>query len=207
MIKIRLALIGIVFLLILLGFAFVKMLALKSSLTKANDYKSLYETRDTENKVWKDQSGYWRNRAETVEITKDNLGVIRELSGLSAQFEGLKKNMKNLENYIQASSSTTINKTIYLTDTSYIGSDSIRIKAQAFSYADKFDTIQGLVKKGTVDIKIKHRDKLDIVQYWDRKWFLGKKKTLIEIKSENPNTTVDYSKNIKVKRKRGLFHL
>jgi hypothetical protein len=193
----------IIFLLLVIFVLFAKLREVSQSNTSLKNYNNIKEK---EVKVWQDNYGYWRSKAEASEITKDNLKDLEELKNLSKDFEGVKKSLRNLENYIATSTSTTINKTINLKDTT-IYRDSIAYNLPSFRYDDKWTTINGLIENGKVDVMVSSRDSLDIVQYWDRKWFLGRKKYFTEVKSFNPNTKVDYQKNIKVKRKRGLFAL
>lgn len=178
---------------------------LHSKLESISDYKTLYESKSKENKVWKDQYGYWRNRAETVEITKENLQDIKELQHLSSEFEGLKKNLKNLETYINANTVTEIHKTVKLRDSTIYSVDSVPIRIPVFSYKDKWESVRGAIVDDSITLNISHMDSLSIVQYWDRRWLLAKKKYFIEIKSDNPNTRIVYQKSIMVKRKKGLF--
>ena len=170
-----------------------------------DDYKSMYESSLKENKVWKDETNHWRNRSENIEITKENLDQLKDLQNLSKEFEGVKKNLKNLENYIEVSSTTNIHKTVKIKDTTiYI--NNIAHKEQYFDYKDKYDTITCIIDSGKATFDIKSSTSLEEVQYWDRKWFLGKKKYFTEIKSLNPNTKIIRQKDIKVKRKKGLFN-
>jgi len=177
----------------------INLINLKNSLTK------YYAIKDQEIKTWKDNSGYWRSKAETAEINREDLKKLEELKNLSKEFEGVKKSLKNLENYIGISSETTINKTVNLKDTT-IYKNNIAYTVPKFEFKDEWTDITGVIDSGKVDLKISSKDSLDVVQYWDRKWFLGKKKYFTEIKSFNPNTKITYQRSIKTKRKKGLFN-
>lgn len=170
-----------------------------------NSYKSLYETSNTENKIWKSKDSSWHNVAVVTEVSKSELGNIKELQNIRNEFEGIKKSLNNIESYSKISEITTIHKNIKLRDTMVYNVDNIKIDASAFLYQDKFDTIKGIIKNNRIIFDIKHRDSLAILQLWDRKWFLGKKTKMLDIKSVNPNTIVDYQKKIEVKRQKGLF--
>ncbi len=183
------------------------MFILNNELNKANSYKTLYESSNKEAIIWKDESGKWRSKAEAIEVTNSELKNVKELEYLSEEFEGIKKSLKNLENYNKIGSTTTIDKTIKLKDTIIYTIDNQIIKASTFQYNDKWDNISGIIVSDSIQWKVFHKDSLEVVQYWDRTWFLGKKKYFTEIKSANPNTKIDYQKSIKSKRKKGLFKL
>ena len=180
------------------------ILFLKSKVDSLESYRSMYELASKENEIFKDEAGKWRNRAENAEVTLDNLKDLKELKRLSSEFEGVKKSLKNLENYISVSSTTNIEQTIKLKD-SIVYKDSVAYNLPSFTYNDQWTIVSGVIDSGDVKLKVSNIDSLEVVQYWDRKWFLGKKKYFTEIKSHNPNTKIDYQKNIKVKRRRGLF--
>lgn len=176
-------------------------------LDKANSYKAAYESVYKQAETWKDESGKWRSKAEAIEVTNSELINIKEFEKLREDYKDIKKSLKNLENYNKIGSTTIINNTTHIKDTIFFGKDSTATKASVFSYKNKFENIYGVIKGDSIDWTIEHRDSLEIVQYWDRTWFLAKKKYFTEIKSANPNTKIDYQKSIKSKRKKGLFRL
>jgi spore coat polysaccharide biosynthesis protein SpsF (cytidylyltransferase family) len=200
----RLNLIVLIALIAIIIFLTSYLLFMQSKIDSLSSYKSMYELTLKENKVFQDEAGKWRNRAENAEVTVDNLKDLKELKNLSSEFKELKKNLKNLENYISINSQTTIEQTIKLKD-SIVYKDSVAYNLPSFNFKNEWTTIRGVIDNGDVRLSIQNKDSLEVVQYWDRKWFLGKKKYLTEIKSNNPNTKISYQKNIKVKRKRGLF--
>lgn len=179
---------------IVIGILFLYCFYLYKKAENLTSYKSLYEVENKQNKIYRDKDSTWRNKSQDVIVSKSQLDQVKELQNLHKEFDGVKKSLSNLENYTKLSEVTTINKTIYIIDSSFI-------------YSDKYDTIKGIIKNGKVNLTDIHRDSLIIVQYWDRAWFLGKKKYYTDIKSTNPNTKIDYQKNIKTERKKGLFHL
>ena len=203
--KNNLIMIGIVVLVLLfLGFYIGY---LQNKLENANSYKGMYESVYKEAEVWKDESGKWRSKAENVEVTASELANVKELQNLHKEFDGIKKSLKNLENFTGVGTNTTIDKTIKLKDTTIYTVNGKPIKASTFKYKNKWDSIDGIIVADSIQWKINHRDSLEIVQFWDRSWFLGKKKYSTEIKSANPDTKIDYQKAIKTKRKKGLFQL
>jgi len=174
---------------------------------KLNSYKSLYQTANHENKIFRAKDSTWRNRTEVAVVTKSELTNVKELQDLHKEFEGIKRSLKNLENFNQISEVTTINKTVKLKDTTIYTIDNQVIKASTFSYKNNWESISGVIVSDSIQWNITHKDSLTIVQYWDRSWFLGKKKYFTEVKSGNPNSIIDYQRSIKSERKRGIFGL
>lgn len=194
-----------VLLLLLVGLS-VFCVKLSRKVDSLTSYKSLYEAFVTENKVWKGEDGLWKNNTKTIEVTKDNLGDVKELENLHKEFDGLKKSIKNLENYMSVTSSTTITKTIKVKDTIiYNDKDSSKTFVKHFAYKDKWQSDSVAIVGDSARFFHSNRDSLVIVGYWDRKWFLGKKRYFTEVKSYNPNTKIDYQRSIKIKRKKSLF--
>ncbi len=194
-----------VLLLLLVGLS-IFCVRLSRKVDSLTSYKPLYEASVTENKVWKGKDSLWVNNTKTIEVTKDNLGDIKELQNLPKEFEGLKKSIKNLENYMSVNSSTTITKTIKVKDTIiYNAKDSSKTFVKHFAYKDKWQRDSVAIVGDSARFFHSNRDSLAVVGYWDRTWFLGKKSYFTEIKSYNPNTKIDYQRSIKVKRKKSLL--
>jgi hypothetical protein len=199
--RLNIIIIGVL-LLVLVGLS-IFCYTLSRKVDSLSSYKSLYEASVTENKVWKGEDGLWKNNTKTIEVTKDNLGDVKELENLHKEFSGLKKSIKNLENYMSVNSSTTITQTIKIKDTIiYNAKDSSRIFLKHFTYKDKWQSDSVAIIGDSARFFHNSRDSLAVVGYWDRKWFLGKKSYFTEIKSYNPNTKIDYQRSIKVKSKK-----
>ncbi len=192
MTRLRLIIYALVLLLIIGMGIYIHLLHTK--IDNVNSYKSLYEVEHSQNLIFKAKDSTWHNRTEVAVVSKSELKYVQELQNLHKEFEGVKKNLKNLESYTQLSQVTTINKTIH-------------IKDSVFTYTTKFDTIRGRISNDSVSLISKHYDKLKVVQYWERKWFLGKKTWDVEIKSDNPNTIITYQKSIMSKKKKNLLGL
>lgn len=203
MTRLRLIIYGIVAIIFII--MATKLYFMGNKIDDLSSYKSLYETAYRENKVFQHKDSTWHNRTEVATVIKSELQHVKELQELHREFDGIKKSLQNLENFTQTSQITTIHKTVKLKDTTIVSVDSIRIHATTFKYVDKWESISGIIISDSIQWDIAHKDSLKIVQYWDRKWFLGKKKYLTEIRSENPNTIVDYQRSIRAERKRGLF--
>lgn len=181
---------------------FIYIQTLRLEIQELSGFKSLYQTSQQEAKIWQDKDNAWRIRVQAAEITKENLKDLAEVKTLIKQFN-LKKSGNNLESYIQTNTETTIHKQVRLKDTTIYFGDTVTVPA--FNYHDQWMDIRGVVQDGKVDLKIQNQDSLQVVTYWKRSWFLGKKKYFTEIKSSNPSTKLTYEKSIKVKKRRGLF--
>ena len=159
-------------------------------------------------KLWKDKEGRSRAKAEQAHVSTETLK--RMLKNNDSQFIALRNDFKdlkdNLSNLTNHTSTATVNNTEIRTlvhDTIYVDANNNEVKAKKISYRDSsgfvtFDaTIHGNEFVG--DIKIK--DSLDVVSFWERPHFLGRKTYHTEIKSANPNTTLVYSKSLKVTKR------
>jgi len=205
MISNRLNLIIIGVMAIILAGLSIEVFTLRRQNANLKSYESLYNVSNQENKIFRFKDSTWHNVSQVAVVSKSELTNVKELQNLHNEFDGIKRSLKNLENYTKLSEVTTIHKTVRLKDTVIYLPDSSKQTVKTFTYKDKFETIKEIISSDTVIMDIQHRDSLEVVQYWDRKWFLGKKKYYTEIKSANPNTVVDYQRSIKTERKRGLF--
>lgn len=202
--RLNLIILGVLLLIITALFFYVKHL--QGVIESKSSFENLYTIEHQKALKFQDDAGHWRSRAQIAEVTQDNLLDIAELKGLATEFKELKRNLKNLDSYSQINTTTDIHRTIKLKDTIILNQKSVVVQGKTFNYSDKFDTIKGVVVNDSVQWQIKHKDSLEVVSYWKRKWFLGKKTYECEIKSTNPNTQISYQKNLKVKRKKkGLF--
>lgn len=190
--RLHLILYGILFFIIVLLCVAFKILSDK--LGHAKYFKDLYESEQKVSKQWKDEANHWHSKAESVQISTNDLKSIKELSGLTVEIAGLKSSLKNLISYNKVNTETVIHRTIYLKDSSFV-------------LANKYDTITEVTKGDSAELTIKVGVPLEIVQYWDRSWFLGKKYYQNEVISDNMDTKVTFNKSIIAKRKKGLLRL
>ncbi len=201
----RLNLIIIGLLLLLLVGAFLHIRSLKATIDSKSSFENLYNIEHQKALKFQDDAGHWRSRAQVAEVTKDNFTDIAELKNLSAEFKELKKNLKNLESYSQVNTITNIRQTVRLKDTLIYNHDSVLVTGKNFLYEAKYDTIKGVVREDSIEWEVRSHVPLEIVTYWDRTWFLGKKKYFCEVKSDNTNANISYQKSIITKRKKGLL--
>lgn len=203
--KIKLEIILSVLILIIFLIGGFTIWYLKNEIHNLQSYQSVYLTGQQPNKIWQAKDSSWHNNVQDAEVSSSEMKTLQELQNIHSEFTGVHKSLNNLENYQQVATVTTIHKVIHVHDTIIYRADSSKIKGQTFSYHDKFEDIKEVITKDSSWIDIKHEDSLDIAQYWDRKWLLAKKHYDTEIRSANPNTRIKYQRNIKAKRKKGLF--
>ena len=204
--------IGIIAVLTLLLIVFYGRIA--SLRDRASNYEALYKQSQKKAKVWQDKAGNWRSRAETADISVRTLKDLvkngdKRFVDLSKSFEGLNKNLKNLQNLTNTNTNSIVNFTTNLRDTTIVvvqgnTSDSIPVVVQVFEWKDSlgYSTFSGQINNGEITGAMSITDSLDMVTYWKRPWLLGKKKYFTEIRSKNPATRIIYNKSIVVKPKR-----
>lgn len=204
--RLHLILYGILLLIILGLFAAFKILSDK--LSSAEGFKDLYESEQKVSKQWKDNANHWHSKAESVQISADDMQHIKELAGLPAEVSGLKQSMKNLQSYNQVAIESNTHRQIVLKDTILNITGGGVTHVQVFDdTTNKFEEYKGSVVNGKLDIDRIGKDTLEIVQYWDRKCFICKKHYENEVLSKDTTTKIPFNRSIIAKRKKGLFAL
>jgi hypothetical protein len=178
-------------LLLLLGVSALYVAILHGKVKLTGQYKALYESTFMVPETWQAKDSTWHSKTETVVVSDPK--VVAEISALTGQVEGLKNNMKNFVSYNKVGTETTIKKTVV-------------VKDSIFVYTTKRDTIRGRLVGDSIQLEGVTHTVLDVVTYWDRKWFLGKKKEWTEVTSDNPDTKIIINRSIKKERKKGLFN-
>ncbi|WP_044213458.1 DUF6549 family protein, partial [Flammeovirga sp. OC4] len=105
--------------------------------------------------------------------------------------KNLKEDYKNLESAYQIALKVKENiDQVQITDTTiYIQSDTGEVirEAQTFYYADAYSSISGLIDNELVTLDYAVDVPLEVVAYWERSWFLGRKRWAVEVVSANEN--------------------
>lgn len=87
------------------------------------------------------------------------------------------------------------------------------LKRLVYSYRDKYvqmtyrPALPGADSADNGQFDFKYNDSLNVVQYWKKKWFLGAKKSYIDIYSNDPRTTVNGVKRLVVEQRSPVFGL
>ncbi len=155
------------------------------SLTQINGvaFKSVEQYKNRYNKIVAKNESLTLNNKSIKELVKEGqLPVLK-------QFEGLKRNYRNLEQLIQSN--------ILVSGQVKIPIDT----AGNFFFDDSFNFVQGNIKNDTLHISDSIRVPLSVVVYWQRSWLLGRKKYSAEAVSDNPKAIIKGLESIQVIRK------
>lgn len=174
----------------------------RSRLNLRDDFRSsqnLHGLALKEAKFWKDDAG--KAHAQ-VEVATSNLEVAKtvlgdELQSIAKEVSGLKKNLKNLESYINLQTTTSGTITTGLRDTVLIH-DSTKTLAKAFSWEDKWTNINGIITDTNLELNYRVRDSLTFVTYWKKNGFFKKPSLMLDAISCNPNSTITGIRNVKI---------
>jgi hypothetical protein len=159
-------------------------------------------------KTYKNKNDQLVVQTEILELqanTVKDLAKRQELQWLK-EFEGLKKNLKNLESgyKLQALATDSVKaklETLQLFSIDYKG-DTIIYKGMQFVYTDEFTTLTAKqLTSDSINVKYSVKVPLSGVVYWHRKWFLGKKTYKAEVTSSNPNVEISEVLTLKIKPK------
>ena len=131
------------------------------------------------------------------------------------QFEGVKKNLKNLEAAFHSQSQVLINLKLKTRDTTIIKhhhGDTIKsdsIDAKTLYYQDDYNFVSGLVTSDSTQLYAEISVPIDGVTYWQRKhkfifknWRIGKKQYFSEMTSANPWVHITQHEFINIGRKK-----
>ena len=176
-------------------------------LQKAKDYKTLYYKEQKATQIWKDEANKWRLQTDATEISQKTLKELarnndKYFSDIRNEFTNIKSNMRNMDTYIKTVFKDTLIITTVLTDTAWINSSGDTVKGKRGIYKDDWSNCVGLVYNDTLKVNCVNTDTITSVIYWNRKWFLGRKKYTLENKNANPNNKPIYNDNIIVRKKR-----
>ena len=119
------------------------------------------------------------------------------------QFEGLNKRMNNLEHAYKISLKAMDSINLKLSDTIryYVSTkgDTIKFTAKNWKYKDEWGDFKfEQISPDSGEFKYLVNVPLSGVTYWDRKWFLGKKRYKTEVHSDNPHIKLSELIDIKV---------
>jgi len=133
--------------------------------------------------IWKDKYNNEHFKSERLQVDK---AVLQVHSDSLAKL--LKIKSKQIQSYSFIKSGISIDKpltTQTLTDTIYIDNTKQVVEYKTFAYNDKWIDIKGEVGRND-QIHISGSDTLTRVDYWKRKWALGKKHYYSDFSNKNP---------------------
>jgi hypothetical protein len=161
--------------------------------------QNLHALANKKAELWRDKEGKSHARAtiaeSNLEVAKTVLGD--EMKSLIKEVSGLKKNLKNLESYINVNLATSGSISTGLRDTVLIH-DSTKTLAKAFSWEDKWTNINGIITDTNLELNYRVRDSLTFVTYWKKNGLFKKPSLMLDAISYNPNSTITGIRNVKI---------
>lgn len=179
------------------------------------DLQNILRTEQQKSKTWKDEAGHWRSKSESAEIkTNDALKYLSQhderFAQISKQFEGINKNLKNLQ-YVSFTGTASEYVLHPSTKDTLLVFHHDTTRAKVFSCTDSLGwyKVNGLIlPNGQVPyLVVDTKDSLETVLARHKKLFKAATFTQ-EIKSFNPNTKVVYNQSVivnKPKKFLGIF--
>ncbi|KXX72764.1 DUF6549 family protein [Flammeovirga sp. SJP92] len=191
--------------LFLLGFTVVKTDTLNQEREKTKALTHLIEGKNHVIETYKNKNGELVQTVDALKLSKNTLKEMhkqKEFEWLH-KFESLKKNYRNLENAYQISlnASSKIENISYQDTVINITVDTVE-RVRSMIYKDKYTYLKALLdEKGKSHFEYDIKIPLEVVCIWQRKWFLGKKKWIVEAVSSNKNVKVGKLNTIIIKKK------
>ena len=185
---------------------------LRKEKQKVNDFKEVYRVQQKKIRSWKDEAGKNRTRAEIVEISAANARLVLK-ADLKRTIEREVGNLKrNLISYSSIKASTSGSFQTGSTDTVYKFNELEPLPAKKF-ILDKPDLkFNGLFIPALdtliVDYRVIHN--FDIFYYYKRPGkapfnIFRRKRAIVEIKFDNPDSKADSLFTLVLKRKRAFW--
>lgn len=169
-----------------------------------------YNTVSAEVKIFKNANGALVAKNEALTIDRGNLKKMVDggfMPGLK-ELPGLKKNLRNLEHAYEIALKVNDSLKVKLRDSARVvvkkNGDTIRFVSKCDFYRKtKWFELSVLQESDTVaNVNLETLVPVTGGVFWERKWFLGKKKFVAELTTENPHATVTALKNITVSKRR-----
>ncbi|MBD0403230.1 hypothetical protein [Flammeovirga sp. EKP202] len=178
----------------LLCFCIYKIDKLQEEREKVKAFEKLLEGKEQKLETYTNINGDLTYQIEALKLSKSTMKEMydqKEFQWLS-KFENLKKKYQNLESAYQISLNVNERvENLSITDTVIkIGVDTVKVY-NAITHKDKFMDLKVLWDSTkTAQIEYSVLAPVEIISYWERKWFLGKKKWKFEIVSSNENVKI-----------------
>lgn len=190
---------------------------ISNKLSRAEEEKGFYESLQKENKIYKDSSNHWRNKAVNPEVSDKTLRELNKSGDpitkqILAEFSSIKKDFRNLQSYSNLQTETISRLIGIVSDTSFrkiTGSDTISISGKKIKAKNEWNEYDILLTEDSALINRKGKEEFSTAVYWERLnkkgkktiWPLGKKNWSSEIVSKNPETKVIKQLSLTVSKK------
>ncbi len=196
------------FFVLVAGVCFLAMYLYRENQILKDQRQQLYNfavNRDQQVRYYMSKDSLLISKVNSVELDNKNLkelAATKELEYLK-QFEGLKKNLKNLETAVNANISITSKVDGKLNDSTFTkinGKDTVLVTGKSFKVNDEFRKLDIAIIGRDISVHEEMTVPLSIVNYWERKRILGlrigKKLYVTEATSRNPHVKIDKLESI-----------
>lgn len=198
----------------LIMFVVVALYALfmtKSCMNEKTQNQNLIEALKNENQkvtYWKDKNGVEHAKVIEIQLTHEQMDALHQ-GKLDSMANLLKIKEKQITQYIAITTSThgqfsTPVDTVYESDTVYLPSDTVKPVIThnpilKMNYKDGWLDFKGDIHKGRFYGEYTMKDSLTFVTYYKNTGFLGlgRRVHYLDVKSDNPNTTILNAKDYK----------
>jgi hypothetical protein len=159
--------------------------------------KALIASETANTKTWVDKDGLNRARINALQVSNNALNDY--IGDQSKVVDGLKKDNSNLQQIINATTSSRGHVSAPLTDTAIVSIIAVNDTAIAktFTYTDKWSKFSGTITD-KIEFDYEVRDSITFFQYWKGQSFFKKGTLVMEGISHNPNTKLTGLRSINV---------
>lgn len=188
-----------------LGIAIIAVIVLSGSLSRVMEDNDRLESNQeallTEVKYYKTENG--KNAATVQRLSLDYGELRRHYNDKCSIVDELGIKLKRVQSMSSTGTESRVRIKTVVRD-SIIYRDRVSFPVRAFSWADPWVDISGVIEADTADISVHSRDTLTQVihrvphRFWFIKW--GTKAIRQEIVSSNPHTEITYSDYIELKK-------
>lgn len=157
--------------------------------------------KSTEVRHYKNELGKEVAKNELLELDRKSFKALQEeFSYLHKEFDGVKKNLRNVEHVTQITAQIIDSLKLPTNDTTMVINNEI-VNVKTFDYQDDYNRVSGIVMKDSTSVHLEIEVPLDGVVYWERKWFLGKKIYTTEMTSKNSKVHITKLESIRVTKR------
>ncbi|MEK9157681.1 MAG: DUF6549 family protein [Patescibacteria group bacterium] len=204
--KLRIYIILSVVIVVLIGTVGLQYKSLRSWRERHSQVLQIAKKDSLTSVIYKNQWGHEVAKSEILTLNLNDARKLATTSHLSflTEIEGVKKNLKNLEQAVQVQAKLSVFTSLPLKDTLVVfHKDSVA--AKAWSYRDKYNTLQGLVLRDSTVIMGTATVPLYGAVYWQRKKIMGlrigAKKYFNEFTTPNHLVKITGSELIQIKKR------
>ena len=158
--------------------------------------------------TYRNKLGHQVTQTEISELSRRNAEDLLNTQRLSwiKELEGVKSNLKNIENAVKVQALATADLKMQLRDTVLITAAGDTVRAHNFDYADKYDFYQGVLEGDTtVMVRARISVPLEGALFWQRRRILGlrigRKQWSTEYTSPNEWVTISGVDFIKIQKR------